>query len=542
MNTPLAHAKAPFPASHHARSAHRRCHRASGLIATEVELKLIVPASDLKQLKRAVLALPNARSESQLDLTSTYYDTPDLKLHRNQLTLRVRKQGRQFVQTVKAGDFAGADLLARREWEDAVTSWRPDTDAPRTGKQLPGSIRERDLRSVFTTSLTRELIDFEPDLSTRIEVAIDEGRIRTSDGNRVEPISEMELELKCGDPTALYDLALRLLEAAPVRIETRSKAERGYRLLGAAEPAQPVYAGPVVLDPEMPFDTALQLFGRQCLTHLLRNEASMLGGAPEGVHLMRVAVRRLRSVLSAVRPMLPLEQHRWVPEEMKWLTHVLGPVRNWDVLATDLIRPVCDALPANGELAHLVKVVEDRHHAAFVEAKQAILSERYTKSMLHLLRWFEARQWREQPISEDAALLLKPIATVAPELIDRCYRRARKFSKRFAEQTSAERHRLRIALKRLRYVIEFLGCLFDKKQVTGFVDRLKSLQDRLGHANDIRVPHQLLAELPANADQDIRAMDRAAGLVRGWHERDLANQEQTVRRLVRRFKRSNRLW
>ena len=206
----------------------------------------------------------------------------------------------------------------------------------------------------------------------------------------------------------------------------------------------------------------------------------MLGGAPEGVHQMRVAVRRLRSVLSAVRPMLPLEHHRWVSEEMKWLTHVLGPVRNWDVLATDLIRPVCDALPANGELAHLVKVVEDRHHAAFVEAKQAILSERYTKSMLHLLRWFEARQWREQPISEDAALLLKPIATVAPELIDRCYRRARKFSKRFAEQTSAERHRLRIALKRLRYVIEFLGCLFDKKQVTGFVDRLKSLQDRLG--------------------------------------------------------------
>ena len=78
--------------------------------------------------------------------------------------------------------------------------------------------------------------------------------------------------------------------------------------------------------------------------------------------------------------------------------------------------------------------------------------------------------------------------------------------------------------------------------MTGFVDRLKSLQDRLGHANDIRVPHQLLAELPANADQDIRAMDRAAGLVRGWHERDLANQEQTLRRLVRRFKRSNRLW
>lgn len=542
MNTRLAHAKAPLPASHHARSVHRRCHRASGLIAMEVELKLIVPASDLKQLKRAVLALPNARSEGQVDLTSTYYDTLDLALHRNQLTLRVRKQGRQFVQTVKAGDFAGADLLARREWEDSITSWRPDIDAPRTGKQLPGSIRERDLRPIFTTSLTRELIDFEPHPSTKIEVAIDEGGIRTSDGNSIEPISEMELELKCGDPTALYDLALRLLDAVPVRIEPRSKAERGYRLLGAAEPAQPVYAGPVVLDPEMPFNTALQIFGRQCLTHLLRNEASMLGGVPEGVHQMRVAVRRLRSVLSAVRPMLPLEHHRWVSEEMKWLTHVLGPVRNWDVLATDLIRPVCEALPANGELAHLTKVVEDRHHAAFVDAKGTILSKRYTNSMLRLLRWFEARQWREQPISEDAALLLKPIATVAPKLINRSYSRARKFYKRFAEQTPAERHRLRIALKRLRYIIEFLECLFDKKQVIRFVDRLKSLQDRLGHANDIRVAHQFLAELPANADQYMRPIDRAAGLVLGWHERGLAIQEPTVRRLVRRLKHSTRFW
>jgi triphosphatase len=46
-------------------------------------------------------------------------------------------------------------------------------------------------------------------------------------------LSEVELELKSGDPAAIYDVALRLLDVAPLRIETRSKAERGYRQLVA---------------------------------------------------------------------------------------------------------------------------------------------------------------------------------------------------------------------------------------------------------------------------------------------------------------------
>jgi triphosphatase len=308
-------------------------------------------------------------------------------------------------------------LLARREWEDPIASKRPDIDAPKTGKRLPDSIRDQELRPVFTTSVTRTVIEIEPHPFTRIEAAIDEGENRTANGSSVEPISEIELELKSGDPGALFDTALRLVEAAPVRIETRSKAERGYRLLGAVGPPRPVYSGPLALDPAMAVEAALQRFGRQCLTHLLRNEPVMLAGEPEGIHQMRVAVRRLRSVLSALKPMLPLEHQCWASEELKWLTHALGPARNWDIFATSLLGPVSDALSASRELEYLVTAVEHRRHAAFDDAKQAILSERYTKSTLRLLRWLEARQWREQSVSEHAALLLAPIANIAPKLI-----------------------------------------------------------------------------------------------------------------------------
>jgi CHAD domain-containing protein len=158
------------------------------------------------------------------------------------------------------------------------------------------------------------------------------------------------------------------------------------------------------------------------------------------------------------------------------------------------------------------------------------------------LRWFEARGWREQPVSEHAALLLAPIATIAPKLIERCYRRARKRSKRFAEQTPTQRHRLRIALKKLRYIIEFLESLFDENQVRTFVNRLKLLQDSLGHANDVRVADDLLDELLGETDHDVRAIARAGGIVLGWHERGIADHEPKLRQHVRRLKHLHPFW
>jgi hypothetical protein len=50
--------------------------------------------------------MPSAKSEIRSQLVSTYYDTPALALHRERLSLRVRKQGGEFVQTVKAEDTA----------------------------------------------------------------------------------------------------------------------------------------------------------------------------------------------------------------------------------------------------------------------------------------------------------------------------------------------------------------------------------------------------------------------------------------------------
>ncbi|SDR63464.1 Inorganic triphosphatase YgiF, contains CYTH and CHAD domains [Rhizobiales bacterium GAS113] len=513
------------------------------LISAEVELKLAAPAPELEKLKCVLLAMPTGWSEVQSDLTSTYYDTPDLALHRKQLTLRVRKQGRKFVQTVKAGDFAESDLLARREWEDPVATERPDLEAQKTGKRLPDSIREQDLRPVFATLVTRTVIEIQPQPSTRIEAAIDEGEIRTADGSGVEPISEIELELKSGDPAALFDVALRLLEAAPVRIETRGKAERGYALV-AADGGRPsaAHVKPVTLEVAMTVEAVLQRIGRSCLAHLLRNEPAALTGQPEGIHQMRVAVRRLRSVLSALKPMLPGEHYHGTSDELKWLAGALGPARNWDVFAANLLEPVERALPLERDLEQLAEAAEQRRRAAYDDAKQAILSQQHTAVTLKLSQWFETRGWRDQSVSESAPLLWASIGHTAPGLIERRWRQSRRRSKRFAELTPAQRHKLRIALKKLRYTIEFLQSLFDRGKVKAFMKLLGRLQDDLGYINDVRTTHELVAEVARHADDNRETIVRAGGIVLGWHDRALLDQQPRLRKHVRRLRRAKPFW
>jgi CHAD domain-containing protein len=97
-------------------------------------------------------------------------------------------------------------------------------------------------------------------------------------------------------------------------------------------------------------------------------------------------------------------------------------------------------------------------------------------------------------------------------------------------------------VKKLRYIIEVLECLFDEIQVRTFVNLLKSLQDFLSNANDVRIAYGLLDELLEETDHDVRPINRAGGIVLGWHERGLANHEQKLGKHIRRFKHLSPFW
>jgi inorganic triphosphatase YgiF len=445
------------------------------------------------------------------------------------------------LQTVKEGDLASGDLLSRGEWEDALPEDRPDPDAAESGPRLPEGAAG-DLRPVFVTEVTRTIFTIEPLLGTEIEAAVDEGAIGATDKDRAEPISEVELELKGGDAAALYDLGAQLLEVAPLRIETRSKSERGYHLVACGDAApRAVHAEPVILDPDMTVEAALQKIGRSCLAQLLRNEPAVLSAQPEGVHQMRVAVRRLRSAISSLKKFLPQDDVRWVTEELRWLGGTLGPARNLDVFAAELVPLARTGLPDEPGWGDLAAALHRMRVAAYDQIKEAVLSQRYTANMLRLLRWFEGSGWRRHSASDELDAMTSPIGAMAPSVLDRRRRKVRRRGKGFGSLAPRERHKLRIAVKKLRYTIELFGSLFDKDGLERFVGRLKRLQSDLGYGNDVRVAHEFVTDLFAQIEPRSSAAHAWVAVLEA-HDQILAGREGKLRRHRRRLNDAAPFW
>lgn len=497
-------------------------------------------------MRRALEGRAAGHVAPRAKLVSTYFDTFDHLLARQGLALRVRASNGKFVQTVKSaqgdgpsdGPSDGPFGVVRGEWEDAVRGPTPDREAPATGRFIAGDVAGR-LVPLFRTEIVRRRVELAPAPDTRIEAALDRGRICSPASDIVEPVSELELELKSGAASVLYDVALDLLAVAPLRLDWRSKAERGYLLAaGAGRIPAAVHAGEVRLEPSLSGDVALRRIGIACLDQLRRNEPAVLAGDSEGIHQMRVAVRRLRAILSAFGKLLPAGPRREASAELRWLANALGRARNLDVFAQTLLPPVRRALTRAEGIAVLGSAVEGLRLAAYAKARQAVLSPRYTGLLLRLLRWFDSCGWQE---GAGAPALRQSIERIAREVLDRRRRVARRRSRGFVKQSAVQRHRLRIALKKLRYAAELLAALYDSGEVEGFIRRLKRLQDDLGDANDLRVGRDIVAEL-VRARRRPGAIAAAGDAVLEWHERRLAKNAPQVHQHLDRLLAGTPFW
>ncbi|HYZ41461.1 MAG TPA: CHAD domain-containing protein, partial [Stellaceae bacterium] len=231
------------------------------------------------------------------------------------------------------------------------------------------------------------------------------------------------------------------------------------------------------------------------------------------------------------------QQRLQVADELRWLARSLGRARNLDVFASELLPAARAGLSEEPGWDDLAAKLDGLRRNAYAQIKEMLLSERYTATMLRLLRWFESSEWREHQDLAGADLIDAPIGNIAPHLLDRLRRRVQKRSKRFRRLTAPERHRLRIAAKKLRYTLELFGDIACGPNSPAFVHRLKQLQDGLGYANDIRAAHQFAPELFLNCDSRSSAVHAWISLLL-WHDHALIKSE---RRLIKRVRRLRRL-
>ena len=488
----------------------------------ELEIKLALPPSSVGRLKKIPLIQALKASPKRATEVSVYFDTEKHKLRKNGLMLRVRRIGKRYVQTIKANGDAG--LFERGEWESEIADGQPDLslvhDTPL--KPLMNGKLRRQLKPMFETRVHRTVYPI-ANRAHVIELAIDQGEIDT--GGSSLPLCELELELKRGNETDLFSVASALVHVLPAQLALKSKSERGYEFIDG-ELGVPVRAVPVDLTICASTRDGFKMIGGACVKQIIDNEPAIIKGDPEGVHQMRVGLRRLRAAMSLFSTLLPDPQTSAIKTELKWLTGELAPAREIEVLMNRVVKPLKTKgdVRRNGVPALLQELAEKRK-AALERVKNTIASARFRALTLEVAAWLETGHWMKP---EDDLVRSRgevPIQGFAADLLGRRWRKVRKKGKALAQLDARNRHKLRIQVKKLRYAAEFFGDLFTGKQVSKrrkkFMAALEYLQDGFGDLNDIMVDENLITATGLKHQRPNPKRAFAAGLLTGREDAGL---------------------
>ena len=474
----------------------------------EIELKLALPP----QQAVSFLQLMRRRSPpEQQELITRYFDTPAFALSERGVALRVRRVGRRWVQTLKTEGERRGGLSQRGEYEMTVTRGSPDwTRFPDDALALvPEALREQ-VVPVFETRFTRTAWLIKRPGGAQIEVALDVGEVRA--GKHREPICEIELELKAGQPDALFALAqgwAEQLDCVPLDV---SKAERGVRL-ALGKGAAPVKAAPPTLDSGMTVEDGFAAICQACLAQFQANLPGVLASDDiEYVHQARVALRRLRAALRLYRRACVLPDS--LMEGLRTLADALGPARDWDVLCTETLPVVAPHYADIEAWQRGIRSLEARRAEVRAAMRATLIEARPGAWLLAIQRWLLQQGWRASAEAQHA-LQLSPLKKWARRALDKGHRRIVRGVEDFGQLDVAQRHALRIAVKRQRYTAEFFQTLFGRRSKghkggqARYIAALEALQDSLGRSNDAQVASGLLDAADASAGPMV-------GFVLGW--------------------------
>jgi triphosphatase len=464
-------------------------------MAEEIELKLDVKPNQLGGLRRTPWLTRYATGPGiESRLVSVYYDTEDLALRDQRSILRVRDTDGQYVQTFKAKSRKPDTALARLEWECPLESARPvfkDARKKKTGgvdlKKLAGS-----LKPVFETTVQRHVLPLRY-RGSKLELALDRGEIKT--GRRRLPIHEVEVELKQGKPASVVALGREIAHKVKAAYGVASKAERGYALR-EHEIESPRCAQDIFLSHEMTAGEAFQTIAMSCVHHFAGNHDAVAASAREGVHQMRVGLRRLRAAISLFKEVLRGPETEAIKASLKWLTEELGSARDMDVLAHEGISTMTKTTSVPAAAKALKDDVTARRDEGFERARRAVASERYRRVVVETVLWINGGKWTKTQVSLIVDRRTLPAAHFAAQELERRNRKVLKILGKVEDLSPLKRHKLRIAVKKLRYATGYFESLFgnEKKAIKKFSAALKDLQSSLGQLNDIRVHAKLAQE------------------------------------------------
>lgn len=392
-----------------------------------------------------------------------------------------------------------------------ATAGAADTDAPpaaETDGVAPDTDEARAQASALRLVSERRRGRWADDSGVVVEMTLDD---ITLHGGGEPPRRHVELRLAAPDWEtvaartaalhALFAAARELSGAWPAFVQLTSVIDRA--CAGGPVAATLVKAQPVDLTGIRTQRAALFALSGDITAQWLGNECGVLDrDDPEFVHQMRVALRRLRTLMRFFPRFTDRQWRDTLGVDLRWLAKLLGTVRDWDVFATESLPTLIAADGGSSDWDGTLDAARAQSLAARVELRQALHSARYARLTLGWLEWLSALALPAAD-GDDAPSLRRHATKRVRRLFGHLYG-----SPSLTSLDTAARHQVRIDAKRLRYALEFFASLASRRTRTETVKTLARVQSVLGEANDAMVALHHLEQLAAPPYQ--------LGFVRGY--------------------------
>lgn len=385
-------------------------------------------------------------------------------------------------------------------------------------------------------ALTRSLHVLSGDQGQTISAQLESGMLSGPLGSL--PIARLTLAQERGETGPLLNLADALRAEFLLRLVIESDVERGYSMLTQAGPAI-VRAREAEITADMPAGQAAALVLRNCLGQWLANDLAVRARQIEGVHQMRVALRRLRAALALFGDLLEATQLNHLDREAKWLARLLGTARDWDVFLDTTLRPLMAQRPDEPCLAATCEAIERRRSIAYDEVLHGLDAPRTAALAFDL-----AAAAVELEAASDAE---RPIGDLAQRALERRYAKVLRRGRHLERLDAEQRHELRIQLKKLRYGTDFFRFIYPGNRRKKFATELGDLQDLFGILNDAATAENLILQLygaPSCNAADTPSSDAAlaSGLVIGWHLGASRHQHERLTEQWQRLAEAKPFW
>ena len=471
----------------------------------EIELKLRLHPDGLAALLSDPLIAKSCKT--RLQLVNTYFDTPDRTLAQAGISLRLRSDGKRWLQTLKGPGTSHAGLHQRDEIEFPVSGpeleWGVLADTPYEATLAPVKTQ---LVQQFTTRFQRDIRRLRGATGAEIELAIDQGVIIS--GDRQETLCELELELVSGPVDDLFSMALQLAKRHPLVAEPSSKAQRGGQLAQGPVQSAPVKAADSVLPAGADAQEIARLSIEQALAHWQDNQAGFLRQSShshqpydsEYLHQVRVAVRRLRVACGPLAQALKWNNTALDPIRfsLRKLGQQLGEARDWDVFIEETWPLLSPHLPDAAQRQIIKEQAHLLQQTARLQAQAALEGREGQCLVLQLGRCL---------VQPDSATKPAPLAnsTNSPSFkaltaeLDQLDQKMRKAIPKLSKLSPRKLHDLRIVAKKLRYLTEFIARRYEPKAVENWLEWLKTAQTIFGGRNDRSTAQEKINILCASA-------------------------------------------